>query len=354
MVDETTKMTVKTFTNNVLVGMSIGIVVSLVPWALLGNLSRALIPHTPFAATVLMMVTLAIRLLPMAIGVAVAMQFKFSPIQTTSIGIATLIGSGVATLGEGGSFVFSGTGDVINAGLTAAFASLVVLLLGEKLKAYTILLIPVLVILIAGGLGLITLPFVQAATTALGDVIKHVTTLQPVLMGTLLAVIFALLIISPISTVGIAVAVSLSGIGSGAANLGICAAGFGLAIMGWRSNSVATSFAHFLGSPKMQMANFLNRPKIAIPIICNASILGALAGILGISGTPISAGFGFSGLIGPLGAFETMPGGFSNNNALIIIFAFFVLPIVLGLLFKMLFVRVIPLVKDEDYAINFS
>lgn len=354
MTAPTAPMTPKTFTNNVLVGMSIGIVVALVPWALLGNLSKALIPHVPFAATILMMVTLAIRLLPMVIGLSVAMQFKLPPIQTASIGIATVIGSGIATMGDKGAFIFSGTGDVINSGLTAAVATLIALWLGNRLKAYTILLLPMLVILLGGGFGLITLPYVQMITTSLGQLIAHITTLQPVIMGALLAVIFSLLIMSPISTVGIAIAISLSGIAAGAANLGICAAGFGLAIMGWRVNSAATSFAHFLGSPKMQMANFINHPQIALPIICNAAIVGALAGLWQITGTPISAGFGFSGLIGPLAAFASMEGGITIMNSVIIITTFMILPIVLGLLFKALFTKIMPVVHDEDYTINFT
>lgn len=354
MNDNVTKITPKTFLNRVLVGMSIGIVVALVPWALLGNLSKALTPHVPFMENILVMVTLAIRLLPMVIGVSVAMQFKLSPIQTASIGIATVIGSGVAHIAEKGSFVFSGTGDVINSGLTAAIGTFVVLILGNRLKAYTILLIPILVILIAGGLGALILPYISEITTKLGGFIQQLTTLQPVLMGTTIAVVFALMIVSPISTVGIAVAISLSGIGAGAANLGICAAGFGLAIMGWKSNSVATSLAHFLGSPKMQMANFVNLPTIALPIILNAAVLGALAGMFGITGTPISAGFGFSGLIGPLGAFSTMEGGFNAQNTVIVTLAFFIIPIILGILCKILFTRIIPILKDEHYTISFS
>ncbi|WP_019673623.1 PTS transporter subunit IIC [Psychrobacter lutiphocae] len=348
-------MTPKAFINNVLVGMSIGIVVALIPWALLGNLSEALIPHFAVAEDILAMVTLAMSLLPMVIGVCIGMSFKFTPIQTSSIGIATVVGSGVATLTESGGFLLSGTGDVINAGITAAVASLIVMVLGDRLKAYTILLIPIIVIIAAGGLGLVTLPFIQEITTLLGRFVEQLTTLQPVLMGITIAVLFALIMMSPISTVGIAVAISLAGIGSGAANLGITAAGFGLAIMGWNVNSLGTSFAHILGSPKIQMANFVNKPLIALPVVLNAAILGAFAGLFGISGTPISAGFGFAGFIGPLSAFNTMEGGFSSlHNIIVITLAFFVAPIVLGIGFKLLFTKLIPIVTEKNYEIKFE
>lgn len=347
-------MTPKEFINDVLVGMSTGIVVALIPWAILGNLSQVLIPHFAYAENVLAMVTLAMSLLPMVIGVCIGMSFKFTPIQTSSIGIATVIGSGVATLSDSGGFIVSGTGDVINSGITAAIASLVVILCGNRLKAYTILLIPIIVILVAGGLGLVTLPFIQEITTLIGRFVQTLTTLQPVLMGITIAILFALLMMSPVSTVGIAVAIGLAGVGSGAANLGITAAGFGLAIMGWQVNSLGTSFAHILGSPKIQMANFVNKPIIALPVILNAAVLGAMAGIFGISGTTISAGFGFAGFIGPISAFNTMDGGASLHNIIIITLAFIVVPIVLGVLLKILFTKVIPILNDKNYEIKFE
>lgn len=130
-------------------------------------------------------------------------------------------------------------------------------------------------------------------------------------MGVLMGMAFALLIVSPISTVGIATAISLSGIASGAANLGIVAAGFALAIYGWYANSVGTSIAHFLGSPKMQMANLLAKPKLFLPVCLIAGILSSLGALFQVNGTPMSAGFGFSGLVGPLATLE----GYGTANA---------------------------------------
>jgi uncharacterized membrane protein len=126
--------------------------------------------------------------------------------------------------------------------------------------------------------------------------------------------LFTLLYVT-ISTVAIALAISLTGISSGAANLGICAAGFGLAIAGFEKNGWGTSLA---------------------------SVLGILAGTLGIVGTPMSAGFGISGLIGPLNHLGIV--GYSFGNWIITILVFLILPIVLGFVFKIL--------KAEDYAIE--
>lgn len=354
MSDSQMKISGKEFFNKVLAGLSIGIVVALVPGALLGELCKALLPVFPGAQSIIDATSLASRMLPMVIGVTVAMQFKFTPIQTASVGIATVIGSGVAASAAKGAFAFAGTGDVINAGITAAMATALVLFLGNKLKAYTILLVPTIVITVAGLLGLFTLPYVKLITKFIGDLIGNFTALQPILMGSLTAIAFALLIVSPISTVGVATAISLAGIGSGAANLGIVAAGFGLAICGWKSNSFATSIAHFLGSPKMQMANFIKKPKMMVPIIANAAILGALAGIFSIPGTPMSAGFGISGLIGPINALNLMKGGWNASNMLIVTLVFVVIPIALGAVFNYIFTKVVKLVDAEDYKLNFE
>ncbi|MDZ4957039.1 regulator, partial [Clostridium perfringens] len=167
----------------------------------------------------------------------------------------------------------------LNLPLTAEIEVGLVMSLGNKLKEYTILLVPAIVVIVAGTVGIITLPYVKGITLAIGDVINKFTTLQPIVMGILIAVSFAFLIVSPFSTVAVATAIALGGIGSGAANLGVVAAGFGLAIGGWKVNSFGTSIAHFLGSPKMQMVNLVKKPIMMVPILCNAAVLGALAGI---------------------------------------------------------------------------
>lgn len=347
------KMTAKQFSDKLLTGLSIGIVVALIPNALLGELLKAIIPHFAPAQTIFDVTVLAMRLTPMVIGVCIAMQFKLTPIQTASIGMATVIGSGVAKAAEKGTFVFAGTGDVINAAITAAIAVGLVLLLGNKLKAYTILLVPAIVVIVAGTIGIVTLPYVKGITLAIGDVINKFTTLQPIVMGILISVSFAFLIVSPFSTVAVATAIALAGVGSGAANLGVVAAGFGLAIGGWKVNSFGTSIAHFLGSPKMQMANLIKKPIMMVPVLCNAAVLGALAGMFNIQGTPMSAGFGISGLIGPINALNLM-GGYTTSNIIIVTLIFVVVPIALGILFNYVFTKVVKIVSEEDYKLTFE
>ncbi len=349
------RLTPGSFTMKVLNGISIAVVVSLVPQALLGELAKALLPFWSGAATVMALTGLAASLLPVMIGVLIGIEFKMTPIQTAAVGIASFCGSGVATVNPEGGFFLKGTGLVINSGLTAAIAVGLLLFIGDKLKNYSILLLSTIVTLVAGTIGwVVTYPVVKVFTLWLGNLVNGATTLQPVLMGVVLAILFAIMIVSPVSTVGIATAIFIDGVASGTANLGAVAAGFTLLVAGWRVNGFATSILHVLGSPKVQMANMLSKPVTFLPVICSAAVLGGVGGALGISGTPISAGFGISGLMGPLAALNYEGWGWSAGNVMIIAFVYLVLPLALALLFCWLFEKVLHLTKSEYFSLDFK
>jgi len=344
----------KEFISKLLNGISIGIVVALIPNALLGEILKLLIPYYPALQHVLDITAFVMSLLPVLIGVMVGISFKLSPIQTASIGIAAMVGSGVVEKTADGLFTLNGIGVVINTGITAAITVLFVQFIGNRLKAYSILLLPTLSILIPGMVGYLLLPFIRTSTGLIGTGIEKLTQLQPIIMGIIIAVIFCLIILSPISTVGVATVISLSGVGSGAANLGIVAAGVGLAIASYKANSLGTALAHVLGSPKIQMGNFLMKPKIVIPMVITAAILGALSGIFHIQGTPYSAGFGLSGLVGPMNYMRLASGGWTGKNISIMISTFFIIPILLNLLLIYIFSRKLKMIKSEDYKLNFE
>ena len=349
------RLTPGSFTMKVLNGISIAVVVSLVPQALLGELAKALLPFWSGAATVMALTGLAASLLPVMIGVLIGIEFKMTPIQTAAVGIASFCGSGVATVNPEGGFFLKGTGLVINSGLTAAIAVGLLLFIGDKLKNYSILLLSTIVTLVAGTIGwVVTFPVVKVFTLWLGNLVNGATTLQPVLMGVVLAILFAVMIVSPVSTVGIATAIFIDGVASGTANLGAVAAGFTLLVAGWRVNGFATSILHVLGSPKVQMANMLSKPVTFLPVMCSAAVLGGVGGALGISGTPISAGFGISGLMGPLAALNYEGWGWSAGNVMIITCVYLVLPLALALLFCWLFEKVLRLTKSEYFSLDFK
>jgi uncharacterized protein len=344
----------KDFVGKLLNGMSIGIVVALIPNALLGEILKLLIPYFPALQHVFDITVFVMSLLPLLIGVMVGITFKLTSIQTASVGIAAMVGSGVVQKTADGLYALNGIGIVLNTGITVALAVLFVQLLGDRLKAYSILLMPTLSILVPGMIGYTILPYMKHSTGIIGVAISNVTSLQPVLMGAIIAMIFCIIILLPISTVGVATVIMLSGVGAGAANLGIVAAGVGLAIASYKANTLGTALAHVLGSPKIQMKNFLMKPKIAVPMLITAAVLGGLAGVLNIQGTPYSAGFGLSGLVGPLNYINLAEGGWSQKNISIMLSTFLILPIILNLGLIYIFSRNLKLIKAADYKLDFE
>ncbi|MGE7667345.1 PTS transporter subunit IIC [Ureibacillus composti] len=344
----------KDFFSKLLNGMSIAIVVALIPNALLGEILKLIIPSVPALQHLLDATVIIMSMLPILAGILIAMQFKLTQIQTASVGIAAMVGSGVINKTAEGIFTIAGIGVVINTGITAALAVLFVQLVGEKLREYSILVIPMLTVLIPGMIGYMILPYVKTGAGIIGDGVAYLTNLQPVLMGALIAVVFGIIILSPISTVGVATVIMLSGIGSGAANLGIVAVGMGLCFASYKANSLGTALAHVLGSPKIQMRNFFMKPKIALPMLISAAILGGLAGVLNVQGTPYSAGFGLSGLVGPLNFINLADGGWSAKNISIMLGMFLIFPLILNLFFIYLFKNKLKVIKDEDYKLEFE
>ncbi|MEH7418796.1 PTS sugar transporter subunit IIC [Neobacillus drentensis] len=344
----------KYFFSKLLTGMSIGIVCALIPNALLGEILKLFIPRFSGLQHLLDITVIVMSLLPVMIGVMVGTTFKLTPIQIASVGIAAMVGSGAIQKTADGLFALNGIGIVINTGFTAALTVLFVQWIGDRFKSYSILLMPTLSILIPGMIGYLVLPFVKSSTGLIGVGVANLTSLQPVIMGAIIAVIFCIIILSPISTVGVATVIMLSGVGSGAANLGIVAAGVGFAFASYKANTLGTALAHVLGSPKIQMKNFIMKPKIALPMLITAAILGALSGLLNIQGTPYSAGFGLSGLVGPLNYIHLAEGGWSVKNITIMLSTFLILPIILNLGLIYLFAKKLKMIKADDYKLQFD
>lgn len=330
--------------------MSMGIVVCLIPNALVGEILKLIIPHVPQLQIILDTSIIAMSLLPVVIGVMTGICFKLTPIQTCSVGLAAFIGSGVYTM-EDSVLTLAGIGVVINIGITSALAVVFVQFLGNKLKDFTLLAMPALAMFVPGLMGVALLPYIRTTSGWVGDIIMHLTTLQPVVMGSLISVIFAILIISPISTVGVATVIMLSGIGAGAANLGVCASGVGMCIASYRANNFGTAIAHIC-SAKIQMRNFFMKPTIAFPMLITAAILGALAGAFEIVGTPYSAGFGLGGFVGPLKYLDLV--GWTPYTITLAVSLFVALPITLNLVLLKLFSKKFRWIKSDDYRVNYE
>lgn len=346
---QTTKETFGSFVNKVLAGTAIAIVVALIPNAILATILKPFLSN-PLVAAFQQSLTVFQFFTPIMAGVLIAQQFKFNAMQQIIVGGAAYVGSGalgfVTLLNEAGDkvnlFRFNGIGDLINTMLTAALAVLVLQAIGNRLGSLNIVFLPIVGTLV-GFLGRQLLPYVSKITTWIGQVINTFTTLQPLLMSILIAVSFALIIVSPVSTVAIGIAVGLQGLSAGAASMGIAATAAVLVWATLRVNKPGVPLAVGLGAMKMMMPNFLRNPIIGVPMVLTAAISAICVPLLNLVGTPMSAGFGLVGLVGPLASLE------GGSNPLFIFIAWIVIPFVVAFFADRLCCDVLKLYKKEAF-----
>ena len=158
------------------------------------------------------------------IGILAAHQFKFSGAGASMIGISAMLGSGAIQMNANG-IALKGIGDIINVILVIIIACALYLLLQGKFvwffrnDYFTCIYSSSQRINWINDFAIYT-----NYHKSLGHVINSFTEFNPLIMSILISVTFSLLMVTPISLVAIATAISLNGLGSGAANMGIVAA----------------------------------------------------------------------------------------------------------------------------------
>ncbi|MEY8462917.1 PTS transporter subunit IIC [Streptococcus merionis] len=346
---KTKKGTVSTFINNVLGGTAIAIVVALIPNAILATFLKPLLPNV-FAAEFLHIVQVFQFFTPIMAGILIAQKFELNPMQQLAVGGAAYIGSGAWVFTEitqegvaTGIFQLKGIGDLINMMITAALAVLAVQLFGDKFGSLNIICLPIIIGTGVGYIGWKILPYVSYVTTLIGQGINSFTVLQPVLMSILIAISFAILIVSPISTVAIGLAIGLNGLSAGAASMGVAAT---TAVLVWgtlKKNKAGVPLAIALGAMKMMMPNFLKHPQIAVPMIINAAVSVLTVPMFNLIGTPATSGFGLVGLVGPI---ASLAGG---CGVVMMLVAWIVVPFATGYLAHRLCRDVFKLYTDDTF-----
>lgn len=341
------KVSPKQFINNVLSGVAIAIVAGLIPNAILGELFKFLAPKHDIFETLLQVVLGIQFTVPLLVGALIAMRFSLTPLATAVVASAAFVGSGVAQF-KNGVWMLAGVGDLINTMITAAIAVFFILVIGERFGSLTLIILPTIVGVISGLIGITILPYVQMITTGIGNLVNTFTELQPILMSMLIALVFSFLIISPISTVATALAIGISGLAAGSASLGIVACEGVLVAGTLKVNRSGVPLTIFLGGVKMMIPNMVRHPIILLPIFTNALITGFFGALLGIAGTKESAGFGIIGLVGPISAFRHIEASLLLNLVIVFI-AFFVAPFIIGYLINVFYMRVLKLYHQDIF-----
>ncbi|MBM0868214.1 uncharacterized protein ACUW9N_000852 [Staphylococcus auricularis] len=341
------QITTKQFLMNVLNAVGAGAVIALLPNALLGEFLKFFKDGNQFLEIIYQLVVIIQSFMAFIIGVLAAHQFKFSGAGATMIGVSAMLGSGALQFKDG-AVQLKGIGDIINVILVVIIACLLFYILQNKLGSLEMIILPVLIPIVSGGIGLITLPYIAKVTQGLGGIINSFTELNPLLMSILICVAYSLLMVTPISVVAIATAIGLSGLGSGAANLGIVAACVTFLFGSLRVNAAGVNIVLLIGAAKMMIPVYFKNLIIAVPLTINGIIGGIVAYLANIQGTPMSAGFGYTGLVGPINAYNRM-GGDPTTNIIILAFAFFVIPFTCAFIVHLLCKKFNKGYSDEIY-----
>ena len=202
-------ITPRTFIFNVLNGVALAIVVGMIPNAILGELSKYLSQYNDIFTKVAF-VTQGIQYsIPILTGVLIAGQFKLTQLQTA---VRCCLCRIRCIYFHNNKWVIVGIGDLINTMITASIAVGIILLISHKLGSLNMIVLPIVGGAVAGLIGLLILPYTKLITLGLGDVINGLTNTQPIIMTILIAMIFSILIVSPISSIGIGLAIGISGL----------------------------------------------------------------------------------------------------------------------------------------------
>lgn len=225
-----------------------------------------------------------------------------------------------------------------------------------------ILVTPLVTIAVGVALSAAIAPALGAAAMKVGSLIMWATELQPFWMGILVSVVVGIALTLPISSAAICAALSLTGLAGGAAVAGCCAQMVGFAVMSFKENRWGGLVSQGLGTSMLQMGNIVRNPWVWVAPTVASAITGPLATCLfhlEMNGTPVSAGMGTCGLVGPIGVYSGWVadvaagsrGAITGFDWLGLTLICFVLPAILAPLVNHL-MRKLGKVKDGDLTLD--
>ncbi|HQN74743.1 MAG TPA: PTS sugar transporter subunit IIC, partial [Bacillota bacterium] len=245
-------------------GMAIGLFSTLIIGVIISRLSKIFgyIPNMEIIETALFDLSVILKsLMGIGIGFGIAITLKLEGIKLIVTGVA----GGIATR------FYS---DPMVAYLTTISVYFALAFILKKKTPVDIILVPLLGVLTALLITkLIGWP-VKTGMDLLGQFIQTATTIQPFLMGIVIAVVMGMALTAPISSAAIAIAISLGGIAGGAAVVGCSVQMLGFAIMSRKDNNIGTVISVAIGTSMLQFKNILKKPIIWLPTIMVSAILG--------------------------------------------------------------------------------
>ena len=325
----------KTYIVDALSFMAMGLFCSLILGLIIKQI--ALIPGLNFLKDIASLLQSA-PVVGGSIGMAIALGLKRAPLVTIS---AVAVGAlGYQFGGPIGAYLASVVG--IEAG------SLV-----SKRTPVDIIVTP-LVAVVAGGLfAKYCCAPINEWVMSLGEIINRATMLSPFIMGVVVSVSVGCLLTLPISSAALCISIGIGGLAAGAATAGCCAQMIGFAVISYKDNGVGGLISQGLGTSMLQIGNIARKPIIWLAPTLSAAILGPVSTmLLKMTNNAAGAGMGTSGLVGPLGCWDTMASTTDHTLLLAeIIGLYFVAPAVLSLFFHAI-MKKLGWVKNGDMKLK--
>ncbi|MDR1624985.1 MAG: PTS sugar transporter subunit IIC [Spirochaetia bacterium] len=277
-----------------------------------------------FAQAVMKMTGAQSPVVGAAIAVAIGCGLKAKPLALYAAAAAGAIGytasvSGIAA-GPLGAYIAAVIG--VEAGS----------LLSGKTKL-DILVVPTAVIIAGAVAGTLVGPPLAAFMRGIGELVNRMTLLRPFPMGMAVSAIMGIILTAPISSAALAIMLGLSGLAGGAATAGCCAHMVGFAVASYRENRVAGLLSQGLGTSMLQVPNILRHPRIILPAVVASLVTGPLATVVfAMHNSPLGAGMGTSGLVGPITTWIAMKDSAGAGTLLgTILLLYFFLPAAIAL-----------------------
>lgn len=234
------------------------------------------------------------------IGMGIALSLKMDGLKMVVVAVM----GGIAT-----SFRYSFTeGLVLQQNTDPVMAYLVVVLGVFGLKYILRKRTPIDIILIPLVGSILAVIFTLILSAPIGFMISGIivgiesaTALAPIPMTIVIAVSLGILLTSPISSAAIAIAISLQGIAGGAAVIGTTTQMIGFAIQSRKDNNIGMVLSIAFGTSMLQFKNILRKPIIWLPTIITSAVLAPLFYLLFQTETSrFGAGMGSSAFVGQL------------------------------------------------------
>ncbi|MBQ8774942.1 MAG: PTS sugar transporter subunit IIC [Alistipes sp.] len=325
----------KTYIVDALSFMAMGLFCSLILGLIIKQI--ALIPGLDFLADIAALLQSA-PVVGGSIGLAIALGLKRDALVTIS---AVAVGAlGYQFGGPVGAYLASIVG--VEAG------SLV-----SKRTPVDIILTPLMAVVVGGLFAKYCCAPINEWVMSLGEVINRATMLNPFVMGIIVSVSVGCILTLPISSAALCISIGIGGLAAGAATAGCCAQMIGFAVISFKDNGLGGLISQGLGTSMLQIGNIARKPIIWLAPTLASAVLGPVSTMwLKMTNNAAGAGMGTSGLVGPLGCWDTMSATTDHTLLLVeIIGLYLVAPAILSLMFHFIMKR-LGWVKDGDMKLQ--